>query len=63
MTRGPCTFKQQDVTRAVKGAVAAGMPIAAIEVGKDGKIVIIAALPDKSSDKLRTACSEWDDAP
>lgn len=60
--RGRSTVRQQDVTRAVKGAVAAGMPVAAIEVSKDGKIVIISALPRKSPDQPSAMSTEWDDA-
>ena len=43
MTRAPSTFRQQDVTRAVKAVTAAGVHIARIEIDKTGKIVIIAA--------------------
>jgi hypothetical protein len=40
VTRGPCTFKQSDVTRAVKGVIAAGVPVGQVEIAPDGKIVI-----------------------
>jgi hypothetical protein len=43
MARAPSTFRQQDVTRAIKAAAAAGVDIARIEIDKAGKIVIIAA--------------------
>jgi hypothetical protein len=43
MTRAPSTFRQQDITKAVKGATKAGMNIARIEIAKDGRIVIITA--------------------
>ena len=41
MTRAPSTFRQQDVTRAIRAAIAAGVDIARIEVAKDGRIVIV----------------------
>jgi hypothetical protein len=40
MARAPGTFKQCDITRAVKGAIAAGLDIARIEIDQTGKIVI-----------------------
>ena len=43
MTNRPATFKQVDVTRAVKGAVAAGLAVARVEVDRTGKIVIFSA--------------------
>jgi hypothetical protein len=43
MTRGPSIFRQQDITKAIKGATKAGINIARIEVAKDGRIVIIPA--------------------
>ena len=41
MARSPSTFREQDVTRAVKGVIAAGMNIERVEIGKDGKIVVV----------------------
>jgi len=59
MARAPSTFRQQDVTRAVKAVTAAGVHIARIEIDKSGKIVIITAdTPDQPS-KMREA-NEWD---
>jgi hypothetical protein len=41
MTRAPSTFRQQDVTRAVRAVTAAGVHIARVEIDKAGKIIII----------------------
>ena len=41
MPRGPLPIKQADVTRALKGAVAAGVEIARVEIDpRSGSIVI-----------------------
>ena len=34
-------FKQADVTRAIKGAIAAGMKVVRAEIDQSGKIVIV----------------------
>jgi hypothetical protein len=59
MARAPSTFRQQDVTRAVKAVSAAGVHIARIEIDKTGKIVIITAGPINQPGKMREA-NEWD---
>ena len=46
MARAPSTFRQQDVTQAIRAAIAAGVDIARIEVAKDGRIVIVAGGAD-----------------
>jgi hypothetical protein len=41
MARAPATFRQGDVTRAIRAAVAAGVDIARVEIARDGRIVIV----------------------
>jgi hypothetical protein len=59
MSRAASTFRQQDVTRAVKAVVAAGVDIARVEIDKAGKITIIAlgAVPRGEG---REEANEWD---
>jgi hypothetical protein len=57
MARAPSTFRQQDVTRAVKAVAAAGVAIARVEIDKAGKITIITASEERSSDR---EANEWD---
>jgi hypothetical protein len=42
MSRGPRTFRQADVTRAIRAAVAAGVEVERVEVDKNGRIIVIA---------------------
>lgn len=55
MARAPSTFRQQDVTRAVKAVTAAGVNIARVEIDKSGKIVIVTADEAPSREG-----NEWD---
>jgi hypothetical protein len=59
MARAPSTFRQQDVTRAVKAVTAAGVHITRIEIDKSGKIVIITARPPDQAGETKEA-NEWD---
>jgi hypothetical protein len=59
MPRAPSTFRQQDVTRAVKAVVAAGVGIARVEIDKAGKIAII-ALGAEQRGEGREEANEWD---
>lgn len=49
VSRVPPTFRQSDVTRAVKAALAAGVRIERIEIDKDGKIVVVVGEADKNA--------------
>jgi hypothetical protein len=60
MPRAPSTFRQQDVTRAVKAMVAAGVDLARIrvEISKTGSITVTANAPeDRGAEKEG---NEWD---
>jgi hypothetical protein len=62
MSRGPATFRQRDLTAAVKAMRAAGCEVARVEIGKDGKIVVVTGkgadeIPEPDSDT-----NEWDRA-
>jgi hypothetical protein len=59
MARAPSTFRQQDVTRAVKAVTAAGVHIARVEIDKAGKITIITGDGAGQPADLPEA-NEWD---
>jgi hypothetical protein len=61
MARSSLTFKQTDVTRAVKAVAAAGIEIARVEVDRDGRIVVIAGKPESNAVAGRGG-NEWDGA-
>jgi len=54
----PVPFKQADVTRAIKGAIAAGLKVTRAEVDQSGKIIVLAGeekpTPANSLDKWLT---------
>jgi hypothetical protein len=58
--RGPSTFKQRDLTAALKSARDAGVSLARIEVGKDGRIILIPGEPTSEHDP--DVANDWDDA-
>lgn len=62
MTRRPCTFKERDVTRALRGAKAAGIQIQRVEIDNAGKIIIVAAIdsPQTLGDELDQELVEFE---
>jgi hypothetical protein len=42
MSRGQLPFKQRDIVRAVRAVAATGIGVSRVEIGKDGKIVVVA---------------------
>jgi len=57
MARTPSTFRQQDVTRAIKAVVAAGEKVERVEVDKEGKIIVVTSKPGTLDGTRR---NEWD---
>lgn len=51
MARGASTFRQRDLTAAVKAMVAAGQKVSRVEVGKDGGFVITLVDPNAKTAK------------
>jgi hypothetical protein len=58
MARGACTFKQQDVTRALKATQAAGLNVQRIEIDKNGKIVVVTG--EIMDQRPQPQGNEWD---
>jgi hypothetical protein len=55
MSRGEQTFKQTDVTKALKGAEKAGLKVQRAEVRKDGSILLDFDPPAKTPDTDETS--------
>ena len=60
MSRREQTFKQSDVTKALKAAVKAGVAVGRLEIEKNGKIVIVTARPDDAANMEKPEKNEWD---
>jgi hypothetical protein len=61
MTRQPSTFRQRDLTAAIKAARAAGVEVSRIEIDKAGKIVIVVGKPLAAEEDAAQGTNEWDD--
>ena len=62
MSRGECTFRQRDVTAALKAARDAGVEVARVEIDKEGKIVLIPGKPNSTPDinTKKEGGNEWE---
>jgi hypothetical protein len=61
VARGVATFKQSDLTRALKGAKAAGLEVARIKIANDGTIEIDAGKPSEIGAGNSQGANEWDE--
>ena len=59
MSRGQQTFKQNDLTKALKAMVKAGI-VGRVEIDKNGKIVIVPARPEDAANGEKSGKNEWD---
>jgi hypothetical protein len=60
MSRGQQTFKQSDVTKAVKATVKAGIAVERVEIDKGGKIVVVTAKAE-DADGRKLEENEWNE--
>jgi hypothetical protein len=59
MSRGQQTFRQSDLTKALRATAKAGIAIARVEIDKTGKIVVVTATPE-NADGEKPEQNEWD---
>ncbi len=60
MSRGQQTFKQGDVTKALKATVKAGIAVKRVEIEKSGKIVIVTTRTEDAENGEKPEKNEWD---
>ena len=60
MSRGQQTFRQSDLTKALKATVKAGIAVERIEIEKHGRIVVVAARSPHAESGERPGKNEWD---
>jgi len=61
VSRARQTFRQRDITKALKGAVASGLDVAGVEIDTDGKIKILVGKSQSIKDAAHST-NEWDTA-
>jgi hypothetical protein len=61
MSRGPSTFRQRDLTRAVKAVIAAGLRVVGVNVGADGRIEVVTSDEEKKAAGNSPIANEWDE--
>jgi hypothetical protein len=59
MSRRPSTFRQRDLTRAVKAVIAAGLPVAGVKVSAQGDIEVVTG-DERMQDSPTQGGNEWD---
>jgi hypothetical protein len=57
MARPPSTFRQSDITKAIRAARKAGVENVRVEITKDGKLVIITGT---AAEPAQAEMNEWD---
>jgi hypothetical protein len=60
MSRGQQTFKQSDVTKAIKATIRAGVVVGRVEIDKSGKIIIVSTKAEDATTGEKPERNEWD---
>ena len=57
MPRAPCSFRESDVRRAIRAARSSGIEVGRIEIGRDGRIVVVPGEPPEDGATQTRAAS------
>ena len=58
--RRPATFRQSDLVRALKAARAAGVEVDRVEIGPDGRMVVVLSREGAAAQERERNVNEWD---
>jgi hypothetical protein len=60
MARGALLFRERELTRAVRAMAKAGQTVTRVEIGRDGKLVIIVGKPEDAAGESAIDANEWE---
>jgi hypothetical protein len=60
MSRAPCTFKQGDLTKALRAAQRAGLHVAGYKINPQGEIEVVIGKPQAQDSGEGREGNEWD---